>query len=117
MIKIIRVTDSEGREVGYLPIELRAGNQTPVIVLQVRPDGANSMFRSTSSAAARVLARRTGSGDSFVDLAAGISLAGETPDEPINFDVKGEADEGVTGQVFQNIWFGVVSSSGAGYKS
>ena len=36
---------------------------------------------------------------------------------PIDFDVKGEADEDVTGQVFANIWFGVVSSSGAGYKS
>lgn len=116
-MSIARVTDSNDDEFGYLPFDLRAGQSSPVIVLKVRPRGANSQFRATSSPHARILARRTGSGSPFVDLAAGISLAGDPPDVPINFDVKGEADAGFTGQASLNIWFGVVTSGAAGWES
>lgn len=108
-----RVTDSQGREIGYLPFDLRAGTQSPLLTVQVRPKGANSVFQATSSPWARILARRAGTADPFVDLAAGIDLSGETPDLPLDFEVKGEADSSVVGQVRVAIWFGVVTSSGA----
>jgi hypothetical protein len=94
-----KVTDSAGRDVDYLPFDLRAGEETPVLVLKVtrERDGEKLVSQCSQPTLASYLVRQTGSGDPFVDAASEIDLSGLPMDVATDFDVKAKAGNGITG--------------------
>lgn len=89
------ITDTSGQPLLYVNLRLDENTDSVVIVARV-PCLAGKFLASAVDARAAVLARRTGSGDAFVDLAdAPISLT-EFDGEAVEFDFKVHAGN-VTG--------------------
>ncbi|MET0646373.1 MAG: hypothetical protein ABW208_07105 [Pyrinomonadaceae bacterium] len=81
------ITDSAGAAITVLSMSLAAAQESAVLTVRV-PCLAGQFLAADSNPSASVLARRTGSGDAFADLAvAPISL---TPfdGQTVEFDLK-----------------------------
>lgn len=84
------ITDTSGQPLLYVNLHLSENSESVVIVARI-PCAAGLYLAATESASARVMARRTGSGDAFADLATDpISLAA-WDGSSIDFDFKVEA--------------------------
>ena len=108
------IADSSGRTIGYLPLDLHASETSSTLVLEVTAESASDLLKSETSASLAIQARRTGSGDPFVDLAAGISLAALTLDVATDYDFRFVAGA-VSGAVRSAIAMATVNSGAAGW--
>jgi len=81
------LTDSLGRALNYISFDVTSGETTPPVT--VWPTASDSaIFRSGTSSAFQLKARRTGTADPFADLdGAGIDLSADTPG-PVEFDLE-----------------------------
>lgn len=83
----MNITDTNNQPITALPVSLVEDSDCAIVVIRV-PCEANRYLAAVEHGSAQVLARRTGSGDAFVDLAdTPISLtpyAGTT----VDFDLK-----------------------------
>lgn len=108
------LTDTEGREVGYIPVRLRAGEETGPIVLRATPTSPAQRLRATYAEKVKILGRVSGVGE-YVDLyehPMSLSiLYGGTGD--IQIKVAASAD--VTGLLRVAQFLGVSSSGAADY--
>jgi hypothetical protein len=64
-----KITDAEGKAVGYIAADLIAGEETDAITVNVHP-AAGDKLRASADARAAILARKTGTADPLTDLAA-----------------------------------------------
>jgi hypothetical protein len=81
------ITDTTGVPLLFVNLRLDEGTDSVVVVARI-PCAAGKVLASISDAAAAVLARRTGSGDSFVNIAASPISLTEFDGEDIDFDFK-----------------------------
>lgn len=65
MIGIV-IRDAEGREIGYLPVSLISGEESPVIPLQVTPSAPNERLRASYSPDIIIYGKVAGG--AFIDL-------------------------------------------------
>lgn len=113
----MRLTDSAGNKIGYLPVDLSDGEETDVFVLTVTPADGFTFLATPSDADVQIQARETGSGDPFVDLSTGIELSSYTPETSVDFDVKVVADDPLTGIRRVVIYLAVTNSEAAGWAA
>lgn len=82
-----QITDTEGVALTVLSMSLAQNSESPVLVIEV-PGVAGMSLTADADTAAAVMARRTGSGDAFVDIAAAPILLTPFAGSTIQFDVK-----------------------------
>lgn len=63
----MKITDQSGAEIGYLPVSLISGEESPIITLTVTPGSPGELLRSGYSDYAKIMGRVQGGGP-FVDL-------------------------------------------------
>jgi hypothetical protein len=112
------IRDSQGRVVGYLPVDLAAGEETIALVFQVTPAVAGEMLKSADNDLVSVHARLHGSGNPFQNLASDpIDLSSLPLDEPTEFDVKFVAAADITGRQHTRLAFRAAHSGPAGWRA
>lgn len=89
------ILDSEGREFSHLPIDISAGQETSVFILQVKAEPGRTFKQTPAHAFFAFWARRHGTMDAFVDLSAGGIDLTAFPETWVEFDVKGVASAGL----------------------
>jgi hypothetical protein len=82
-----QITDTTGNAITVLSMSLAQNSESPVLVIEI-PATAGMSLTAGSDPAAQVLARRTGSGDAFVDIAAAPILLTPFAGTVVQFDVK-----------------------------
>ena len=108
------ITDSSGRTIGYFPFDLVAGVDSPVFVLLITPQ-ALTKLQGEASGNMVIKARKTGSGNAFVDIhASPIDLNSLPPGVPVSYDVK-ITPSAISGVVHDALSMAVTSAGGAGW--
>jgi alpha-D-ribose 1-methylphosphonate 5-triphosphate synthase subunit PhnG len=111
------IRDSQGRTIGYLPVDLAAGEETIALVYQVTPAVAGEKLRSASNALVSVHARQHGTGNPFQNLATNpIDLSGLPLNVATQFDVKFVAAGSIAGRQHTRLAFRAASSRPAGWR-
>jgi hypothetical protein len=95
------ITDADGVPLGYVAQALPEGTESGVLEVRV-PCSAGRFLTAADDPIVRVLARRTGSGDAFVDLQSAPYDLTPHDGETVAFDVKL-----LTGAVSANTTFAV----------
>jgi hypothetical protein len=108
------IADNAGRRVGYLAFDLGENEFSGIIILKVRA-GQDWIFRASSNPRVEILARRTGSGESFEDLAGGVNLSGFTSGEFIAFDIRAHA-KSFDGRFREAITLAVIKTGAAAWQ-
>ena len=81
------IKDATGNTITVLSMSLAQNNDSSVFVIEV-PAVAGMSLTADADPAAQVLARRTGSGDAFTDIAASPILLTPFAGITVQFDVK-----------------------------
>lgn len=89
------ITDTNGAAITVLSMSLAAGQVSAVLVMRV-PCLAGQLLAADANPSAAVLARRTGSGDAFADLAVAPIALTPFDGQTVEFDLKVSAST-VTG--------------------
>jgi len=113
------VYDMSGREFNYLPFEVVAGDESPVLQLQVLRDGQPNPILASDlvDPDLSILARKSGTGDPFVNIGSNsIDLSSEPADTLIPYDFKVAAGVDLAGRVRAMPWIGVATNGGAGWR-
>jgi hypothetical protein len=83
------ITDTADQPITYLYFQLAESSDGPVVVVRA-PGGAGRFLAADANAYLRVLGRRSGTSDAFVDLATSpLSLAWA---DPADVDIKAHAN-------------------------
>jgi hypothetical protein len=111
-----RITNTNGKRIGYLNFDLSDGESSGVVVLNVVPAVGYELVASPTDADVEIQARETGSGDPFVDIGASpIDLSAYTPETPVQFDFKAVAAATLTDVRRVAIFLAVSSQQAAGW--
>lgn len=105
-------TDSEGREVGYLPYDLVSGEESEVLVFKIITL-EDVVLKSVFNDDVKLLGRINGTLDAFVDLSDGIPIISGTT---VLYDVKALADPAIVGRKRTITWLGLTSMTPAGWE-
>lgn len=110
----MRLTDEADNSIGYLPLQLNAGETSPVIVLKATPEEPEERLRSSAVPEATVWGRIQGVG-LFQDLSvAPIGLSAYVNGYAL-VEIKIEASAAVIGVTRVGQFLGVASGGGAGW--
>jgi hypothetical protein len=112
ILNVMEITDEAGGEIGYLPIELDAGEESPVISLTVTPANARRrLAASPIDADIKILGRIAGGG-AYADLSlAPIDVGAYFPGS-VSIEIKVRAEASLIG--LRHTLFSLVSVSGGG---
>lgn len=111
----MKITDTDGAAIGYVPILLVAGQDSAPIVVIVTPETAQDTLSASLDANAGAFARLQGSGGAWIDLDANPIALGAYLGGSVNFEIIARAEAGVAGRAHANIFVGVKGASPAGW--
>jgi hypothetical protein len=88
----MRITNTNGKRIGYLSFDLSDNETSSTVVLRVIPAVGFQLQALPVDVDVEIQARENGTADPFVDLATSpIDLSGYTPETPIDFDIRAVA--------------------------
>jgi hypothetical protein len=88
----MRITNANGKRIGYISYDLSDGETGPTIVLRVVPASGFVLRASPSDDDVLIQARENGSGDPWTDIEdTPIDLSGYTEEISIDFDFRAVA--------------------------
>jgi hypothetical protein len=88
----MRITNTNGKRIGYISYDLSDGETGPTIVLRVVPASGFVLRASPSDDDVLIQARENGSGDPFTDIEGTPTDLSSYPDDvPVNFDLRAVA--------------------------
>lgn len=111
-----RLTNTSGGRIGYWTADLSDNEQSAVVVLRVLPADGFFLKAAPEDDDVQIMARRTSSGDPFVDIAATpIDLSALTPETPTQYDFKAVAASNLTDVRRVPFFIGVTNQSAASW--
>lgn len=113
-----RITNTNGKRVGYLNYDLSDNETSATIQLRITPADGFSLKASPGDDDVQIQAREASSGDPFTDIAATpIDLSGYTPETPVNFDFRAVANSALVDVRRLALFIAVTSNKSAGWQS